>query len=495
MRMLALAIASSLSFAATAFDQPPRLADSEFEDLQPRWEDARRSFGVPGCSIAVVRDGKFILLDAWGVRSVESGKPVDADTMFYMASCTKTFNAMAAVALAADGKLQLDDRVQQHLPQFSIADTALAQKATVRDLLCHRHGINRGEIVLRDAYTGQIDDETYWRLLAGAEAAGQTRYTNVHYTIVGRLIESLSGRHWGKYLEERILTPAGMTRTTAYASRMYADDNCALPHVYDDGRWQVSPVIKTDRTMHAAGGMGSTARDLGRWMLLNLNSGEIDGKRIIPADAAREMLTMQAELPEPRGSIRIEHGFGLGWQLGKYRGKAPFAGHGGGYIGTAAYFAILPERNAGVAVLANAGDVGQALVSMMAIDVLDNLTGLSGQEDLLDIYKREIAESRSRKAPARELAGREKGLDLDPSEYAGRYSNPDTGLLEVRADAGGLIIHFGDLTLPVYLQDGNLRGMATVGMDYGVRFSVVDGKVEGVTLLDDGRRMLFRRDK
>jgi CubicO group peptidase (beta-lactamase class C family) len=486
-------LGACLTAGAAAGDQPPRLADSEFKDLKPRWEDAMRSFGVPGCSVAVVRDGRFVLLDAWGVRSVESGKPVDPDTMFYMASCTKTFNAMAAVALAADGKLKLDDPVKHYLQQLTIADTNLARKVTVRDLLCHRHGINRGEIVLRDAYTGQIDDETYFRLLAGADAAGRTSYTNVHYTITGRVIEALSGKPWGQYLEERILKPAGMTRTTAYAGRMYGDDNCALPHVFEEG-WKVSPVIKTDRTMHAAGGLGSTARDLGRWMLLNLNEGQIDGKQVIPADAAREMLVMQAELPEPRGFIRIEDGFGLGWQLGRYRGKEPFAGHGGGYIGTAAYFAILPQRNAGVAVLANTDDMGQALTAIIAIDVLDRLSGLKGDDDLLPGYKQRAEAYRSRQSPSREPVANGKGLELEASAYVGRYSNRDAGVLDLKNQDGRLTVEFGDLTMPLWAQEDGVRAVASPGLDFEVRFHVKEGAVVGVTLLDEGRRMLFRRE-
>src|SRR5262249_40504064 len=156
-----------------------------------------------------------------------------------------------------------------------------------------------------------------------------------HFTLLGRVIESVTGKPWRDFLDARLFQPAGMTRTTGYASRMYGDANVALPCRETAEGWTVSPLIKTDRTMHAAGGLGTTARDLGQWLRLNMNLGTVNGKRILSEAGARQMQTPQSQ-GEPEGKIRRLEGFGLGWQLGTYRGR-PYATHGGGYVGAAAH--------------------------------------------------------------------------------------------------------------------------------------------------------------
>src|SRR6185295_897918 len=122
---------------------------------------------------------------------------------------------------------------------------------------------------------------------------------------------------------------------TAYASEMYKGEY-AEPMLLVEGQWVRSALVKTDRTMHAAGGIGTTARDAARWLILNTNGGELDGKKLLPEAMAREYYKQQSAYPQPSGRIRIEEGFALGWNIGKYReASRPYFFHGGGYVGAA----------------------------------------------------------------------------------------------------------------------------------------------------------------
>jgi CubicO group peptidase (beta-lactamase class C family) len=480
-RVAMLGLAACLSVAGASAGEPPRLAESEFKPLAARWKDAMEAFQVPGLSLVVVRGDEVIALDAMGVANVETGAKVTPDTIFYIASCTKTFNALSAVALAEDGSFDLDAPVQKYLPQLSLPDSELAAKLTPRDLLCHRYGLNSEDIVFLDAYSGEITDERFFRLLAGAEIAGEVTYSNIHFTLLGRALQAASGvKDWRDLLNDRILEPAGMTRTTGYADRIYQDKDVAMPHQQDGGKWFISPLRKSDRTMHAAGGLGSTARDLGQWLRLHLNAGRVDGEQIVSAAGLAEVLKEQSRLPQSRGQIRVEDSFGLGWMKGTFRGHGPYYSHGGGYVGASAYIAFMPEQKIGMAVMANAGDVGKALVDLIAVDVFDRLLQIDPPDDLLPGYKQRagqyLARPSDRPAGENPAAARD-GLSLDAKAYAGRYAHPDFGTCEMRFADGKLVGRIGDLPLELFSTGKDaFEAMVTPGMSYQGRFEIEGGR-------------------
>jgi CubicO group peptidase (beta-lactamase class C family) len=468
--------------------QPPRLKDSEFAALAERWTDLMKDTRVPGVAVVIVRGDEIIALDGLGVRDVDSGKPVTPDTMFYIASCTKPFNALACVALSELKKVDLDGPVRAVLPQMQLADPALTEKLTLRDLLCHRPGIDNGEIVFADAYSGLITDEMYFRLLPKARIRNQVSYSNVHYTLAGRVMQHVGGKDWRDVLDETVLKPSGMTRTTGYASRMYADPDVALPHIFDAGNCTVSPLRKTDRTMHAAGGLGSSAGDLGRWLRLHLNGGTIDGKRVVSAEGMAQMLTEQSRMPEPRGKIRREDSFGLGWMKGTFRGQGPYYSHGGGYIGASAYIAFMPEKKLGFAVLVNCGEVGSGVNNVIAVDVFDKLLGTSG-DDLAEGVKREAAQFHARPSqlPTGKNPAAEGGLSGPASACAGVYVHETDGELLVTFTHGKLGYKYGDLVFDLYSTGLNeFTAVVVPGMRQTGKFEITGGKVIAVQLEFDG---------
>jgi hypothetical protein len=219
-----------------------------------------------------------------------------------------------------------------------------------------------------------------------------------------------------------------------------------------DGEWRVCKLRKTDRTMHAAGGMGASARDAARWLILHINDGEIDGKRVISSGRAKEMRTLQSRFARKEGSIRIMEGFGLGWQVGTFHGT-PLCSHGGGYAGTATYYAMLPEKKSGFAVLMNAGEAAKGLQDVIAVDILDRL--IEGDEpiDVLEAYQKRVAGHKkdvaTRSAARKAEMSKPFELTRPASAYAGRFESADLGTMTIVPDGARLKVVMGECELDV----------------------------------------------
>jgi len=481
----------TLAFASAA--APPRFEDTpDMKDLPARWAPLMEEFLVPGLAVAVVKDGKVHAVATFGKRDGAMSKPVTPDTMFYIASITKTYMATALSALAEQGKLSLDDPVKKHLPRLALADSESAGKITIRDLLCHKPGLNSTPIVTLDAYTGEITDDRYYHFLAEVKPTWEMSYSNVHYTILGRVIESVTGKSWRDSLEDLVFKPAGLARTTGYASRMYSDPDHADPMEWSHKHgWRAAEVRKIDEVMHAAGGLGASLNDAARYLCLHLNNGEIDGKRVFSAESARAMRTENSAMKEPRGSLRVMSGFGLAWQTGTYF-KRPLNSHGGGYIGTYAYYAMLSDQKAGFAVLMNASGAAGGLGDVIAIDILNRLTGENAAPDLLDRYLQRVREQRAKVEEGEGGPDTSGGplaasaLSAAPAALSGVYKNEWWGTVTLTPVDGGVQVKIGKVNVRVTSEETNaftIRG-PIFEKTTGRITPAGDGKPASITLSD-----------
>ena len=445
-----------VSFGAIVVDrahseQPPAQSSqvrAELAGMRNRLAEIMKDLYVPGLAVVVVRGDDVVYLETLGQRDVVKKLPVTPDTMFYIASCTKTYVAMAIAALAEDNKLDLDDPVKKHLPKFEVADPELTRSLTIRDLLAHSKGLSSSQIVWLDAFTGEISEARYYHWLREAEAKGTHKYTNVHYTLAGRVVEAVTGKSWKDYLQQRIFKPAGMARTTCYASLMYGDEDAAIPTVRDYTDFEPALLQKTDHTMHAAGGMGTTISDLGRWLRVNLNGGRIDGTQLLSKKGIEQMQTLQdagfRNWPGP--FQRTTEGHGLAWETGTYKQKRTLR-HGGGYVGTAASIVLIPDQHLGIGVLANADGFAAEFVTM---EIADRLLGLESKDllpQLKGFIEQRFERIRGEKASFAANPAMGSGLSRPQQEYVGTYSNDDLGTIRIDFREGKMVGTQGQLTL------------------------------------------------
>jgi CubicO group peptidase (beta-lactamase class C family) len=327
----------------------------------------RRNLKVPGAALVIIKDDRVVLLKGFGVRDVEKGLPVTPETLFGIGSCTKTFTALAAVISADEGKLSLDDAPKKFLPYFKLRDAEADANATLRDLLSHRTGLERGGN--DDAWYGsERSREEVIKIGMQSSPTAKFRekgqYSNVMYIAAGEAIGKAQNTTWEELVASRIFKPLGMNASNC--SRRLTQQAADFSWGYDDegNKWEAFLNLDTSA---AAGAINSSARDMGQWLRLLLGGGVIDGNRIVSEKGYQEMLTKLAEVD---GSP-----YGLG--LIEYDSKSPVTqsyGHSGGIDGFAAKFVFVPAQKLGFAILTNGFRTGGKLTGATTMIVLGHLT-------------------------------------------------------------------------------------------------------------------------
>jgi CubicO group peptidase (beta-lactamase class C family) len=452
---------------------------------------------VTGFSVVGIKDGKVVLLDAYGDLDPLSGRKANVDTRYYIASITKTMTATAILQLAEQGKVDLNAPVQRYLPRFDLADKQLAKSVKVRDLLSHRYGISGGYAPTLEAYTGAINDDRFYTALASSKPLGKPGYSNTHFTLLGRVIQAVTGKRWQDYLATNVFGPLGMARTTAWASSVGSDTNVAPPLVMTPGGIGFAPYVKTDRTMHAAGGVHSTARDMTKYMLAFMNRGALEGKQVLQPASVADAFSAQT-MREPEGSIRKMESYGHAWGLGKYRDHEGFAAHGGGYTGYFSFVAMIPGKQTGMAVFVNTDGPGGEFGTILVVDAMDRLLGYPIDQRLRDNYEKGVKSGLERMkalkpiGPNPAISGQ---LSLSADKYVGRYENKAFGDVRVGLRGGLLTLDIGDLPQLIKSTGRNEGTMHSDITDPGTpfRFIVSGGKCTAVELNLNGWRRFDNR--
>jgi CubicO group peptidase (beta-lactamase class C family) len=455
----------------------------DWQPLHDRWQAAMQELKVPGLAVIAVQGDQVVLLDTLGVCDPHSKQVVTPRSPFYLASVTKSFTALGVVILAEEGKLKLDEPVKTYLPRLTLADQELAKKITVRDLLTHRYGLNSSPISMSEAYFGNITDDRYYAWLASVESQGKFSYSNLHYTLAGRIIQAVSGKTWQDFLAERVFAPLEMRDSTCYASKLYANPLAAWPIVEHRGTWRLAPLVKNDRVMHAAGGMGASAADLTHWLRFQLSGQTPSGKRLVSpqllADIHKQQVVSDDPEEDPPGVVRT--GYSLGWFTGTLHGQE-FLNHGGGYVGTSTIVSFLPKEKLGVAVLMNESSPNADFPLVVAADAYAKLLN-QPLADMLPAVRTAAEQSRQRMAQRVELPWQAPttgaNLSQPVEKYAGTYRSPLWGDLQMNVSDGKLTARVGELAL-------RLHALATDK----IRLEIIPGNVAEAAFHVEGDRVV-----
>jgi CubicO group peptidase (beta-lactamase class C family) len=413
---------------------------------------AMRAFDVPGLALTIVKDGQVVLAKGYGARRLGEQTPVDARTLFGIASNTKAFTATALGVLVEEGKIRWDGRVIDYLPWFQMSDPYVTREMTVRDLLVHRSGLGLGAGDLLWWPPSTYDRHEIARRLRYIPLATSFRsayaYDNVLYLVAGEVIEAVSGRTWEDFISSRILAKVGMRSSNVRHSAASEGGNVATPHAPVDGR--VRPIAPFDSdTTNPAGGINSCADDMAKWLIVQLTQGELpDGSRLFSADTSQQLMTIVT--PMPLGEVPAEledvrpnfYGYGLGFGVLDYRGKK-LVSHTGGLPGYVSKVAMLPQVKLGVSVLTNqeSGAVNNSIIN----HVLDTYLQ-APHTDWIAAY--EAIARRTTQSSAnveQQMAARRDGESrpsLPLSKYAGKYRDAWYGDVTISSGGNGLAIQF-----------------------------------------------------
>jgi CubicO group peptidase (beta-lactamase class C family) len=421
--------------------------ESDVESIEQFVVEQLAAWEVPGCAIAAVRDGQVVLAAGWGQRDLATKSPVTSDTLFAIGSTTKAFTAATVGTLVDDGLLEWERPLRDYVPELRLSDPMVSDRLTVVDLLSHRSGLPRHEMVwLGHPGRSRADLIRRLRFLPLSKDLRQAfQYCNLGYLAAGYAVEVLSGTPWEDYLRSRLLTPLGMGRSNLSADEMTADPDHAT--AYERRQGVVVPVPQRSVTALApAGAVNSCAADMARWLLAQVGGGQVDGRVVMSPDTVAREHQPYIVLPEDRTFPEsTRHAYGLGWLIGRYRGRRLLE-HGGGIDGFQTECMLLQDDGIGVAVMTNTSS--SAMAPVVAYRVLDELLSL----EPLDWFSSFKPRFDTLMAGMREARGvrrvvRDAPLPRPLEAYVGEYEHPGYGTLTITAEGGTLRPRLGTLDI------------------------------------------------
>jgi CubicO group peptidase (beta-lactamase class C family) len=463
-----------------------------------------KTFEVPGLALAIVKDGRVALAKGYGVRKLGEPAPVDARTLFGIASNTKVFTATALGLLVEEGKLVWDGRVVDYLPWFMMYDPYVTRELTVRDLLVHRSGLGLGAGDLlwwpESTYNRREVAERLRYIKPATSFRSAYAYDNVLYLVAGEVIQAVSGQTWEDFVAGRILKPVGMTGSNVRHSAAAGGGNVATPHAKVEGAVRPIAPFTSDNT-NPAGGINSSAEDMAKWMLVRLNRGRLaDGTALYSERTARQIETPVTIMPNPDPPAELEalksdiNAYALGLNIREYRGQRVVT-HTGGLPGYVSEVTLLPDRDLGIAVLTNAESTTAFTALTMAI--VDHDLGLP-PTDWTAAFLKVVTRNEAAAAGAAGQAGAARdassGPSLPPAKYAGTYRDAWYGDIAIAEESGHLVMRFtrtpslvGDMehwqydTFVVRWRDRELRADAFVTFALNADGSIDRAKMRAVS--------------
>ena len=456
--------------------------------------------GIPGMAVAVVHGGQVALAEGFGVRDVSTGDEVTADTVFPLASVSKSVSATVVAAeigkiagsgtsggevgggaedesggesngeagagdRAADGTGTRDGSgtgagiswstpVREYLPWFALSDPIVSERVTVGDLFAHRSG-------LPDHAGDDLEDLGYDRaaVLHGlrhlplSDFRTSYAYTNFGLTAAAEAVAVSAGTPWAELAAERVFEPLGMDNTSYSHSDLLDRENRVTPHVRQaaaesgesGGAWVPADPERNPDAQSPAGGLSSSVSDMAKWMTMVLADGQgPGGSQVVASEPLREALTPQVVSSPPQAANDRTGSYGYGFNIGDTSsGRVQWSHSGAFAMGAATAVLMVPSLDLGIITLSNAAPVGA--VEAVNARFADLAQYGDPAQDWSTLYREAIGPLLD---PVGDLVGERQPSDPAPSrpldELTGTYRNDYFGTIEVRrAEGDGLTLAIG----------------------------------------------------
>lgn len=429
-------------FSSSLFSQSTN--DERLKDLDEFVNKALKDWNVAGLAIGVVKNGKIIYTKGFGYRNIEEKLPVTENTLFSIGSCTKAFTAIDNCILVSQGKLNLDKPVINYMPDFRMYNDYVTMNMTPKDLLTHRSGLPRHDLMW---YGSDLTrKELYERLKYLEPSAGFReifQYQNLMYMTAGILVEAISGQTWENFTKDNILTPLEMNSTnfSTFDSRKTSD--FAKP--YREEKNNIKLIDFRDiQSIGPAGSINSNVKDMSNWMIMHLNHGKFNGKKIVDEEMVYTAHTPFITVPGPPSKEVSYRSYALGWMVSQYRDHQRLE-HGGNIDGFSANVCLFPADSIGIVILTNADNtVLPNLVRNIVADKLMDLPYIDWNAKLSEGKKNEETPEAEGKDP-------NQIENTTPShplvDYIGKYENNAYGTLEIKLENENLLIDYHTLKI------------------------------------------------
>ena len=395
--------------------EPPRFTDAErlrrlataYPEVDARFQEFARKNHVPGIAWGIVVDGELAHSGAAGLREISSRAAVDADTVFRIASMTKSFTAMCILKLRDQGKLALDDPAESYLPELASLryPTADSPRLTIRHLLSHAEGFPEdnpwGDRQL--AVTDEQMSEMMRKGIPFSNAPGIAyEYSNYGFAMLGRIVARVSGVTYADYLKANILDPLGMGATTLEPGHV-PSERLAHGYRWENDQWIEEPPLP-DGAFGPMGGMLTSIRDLSRYVAFQLSAWpprDDPESGPVRRSSLREMQQVSRTAPAVvRGNASSPRlntgGYGYGLRISQTCAFRHVVAHSGGLPGFGSHMRWLPEHGVGIVAFGNLTYTSWGEVTDEAFEALRLTGGLVPREPIPSAALVEAKESVSR---------------------------------------------------------------------------------------------------
>jgi len=415
--------------------------EAAVEALPEFVEKALEQTGVPGAAVAVVSNGEVVFEEGFGVRDVTTDEPVDADTVFQIASLSKPLSSsIVAKAITDDAELSWEDPVVEYLPDFALNDPYVTAHAKISDFFSHRTGIpTGGGDDLEDIGFDADYIMAHMNQIPLASFRDTYQYSNFGLTVGGEAVAASRGQTWAETAHELLFEPLGMTSTTTvHDDYLAADDRAAMHARTGEGVYE--QLFDRDADAEApAGGVASTAGDIAKWMNMVLANGEVDGEEFIdPLVLAKTYSAHSITGGDARNLTSRTSHYGFGTNVGAtVTGRVSISHSGAFGWGAATNATMIPDLNLGIVVLTNGAPSG--VPEAIASEFLDLVQFGEETRPWLEMWPAVFAHFSD---PAGDLVGEEPPADAAAAgaagDYVGTYTSPYFGEFVV-TDEGGVL--------------------------------------------------------
>lgn len=397
---------------------------------------AMNDWKMPGFAVAIVKNDSVIFSKGFGVRIIGRNEPVDENTNFMIASCSKAFTTASIARLVDQGKLKWDDPVMKYLPYFHMYDTWVTKEMTIRDLVTHRSGLATfsGDILwLGSTYD---KDEVIRRaqyLKPASSFRSRYGYQNIMYSVAGEVLESVSDTNWHVYVKSNFFEPLRMNRSNTSIKELKEKGNNAWPHRLDNGNVVAHTDYYSIETVAPAGAINSNVKDMAQWIRLQLNKGKIGDKRIFSERQSNDMWGNHMFLGN--------NNYGLGWFITYSNGKRVL-NHGGGMPGMISDVTIVPEEKLGLVILSNLETGMVNAIRNYVMDIMMNVEPKDYNKMMLDNWAKRIENFEKENKRREEIRVNNTKPSLPLEKYCGTYEDKMYGKAEVSLKEGKLYLQF-----------------------------------------------------
>ncbi len=463
-------------------------------------ETSMAKFNVPGMAIAVVENDQVIMAKGFGVRHLTTGEKVNQHTLFGIASNSKAFTVAAIAMLVDEGKLNWDDKVIDHIPEFRLYDPYVTREVNIRDLLSHRSGLGlgAGDLMIWPDTDKTMEDilDSLQYLKPVSSFRSEYAYNNLMFVTAGEVVARVSGMSWQDFIEQKMMQPLNMTNSRAGFSRIDKNnENWSTGHIPFEGKLHPFFVNYLE-DFRGAGAIASSADDMSKWLLTQLAHGKMpNGKTLFTEKQQKEMwhphITRKVSDKAFKSYRQQFRGYGLGWSVEDYHGYKKL-GHGGGILGMVSQVTLIPEKKLGIVILSNQ----QAFSALSAIthEILENALELEDKNWVAELAEKhfEGKEKAYKDAKLKKVSDFQPALPL--SNYAGDYQDAWYGDVNIilkentlnidfthTAALKGTLEHYTGNTFIVRWQDKLLEADAFITFDFSTGNEVEHIKLKWAT--------------